>query len=256
MMRYRWFIAAAPLLIGVPLLAQARPHGGNSTSDSANSGTHVSLRPRALAAARLTGTPPTIDGRLDEAIWTHAPVARGFVQWGPHPGAPARWRTEARVAYDERAVYVAMRMYDPRPDSILAPERERDDETGSDWAFVDFDSRHDRRNALAFGLSPRGVQADGAWRDDAHYDGTWDSVWQGAARIDSLGWTAEFRIPLSQLPHGADHDGSTVWGVNFYRSVARSAETSNWSPRFPSVPGVVSHFNTLIMLAIRVPPAH
>lgn len=179
----------------------------------------AALRPRTLRAVRLTGPPPTIDGRLDEAIWQTAPVATDFVQSGPTPGALARWRTEARVVYDDAALYVAVRAYDPHPDSIVAPYPRRDDETTSDWLFAEIDSRHDHRSAFSFGINPRSVQADGAWAHDNQYDGSWDGVWEAAARIDSLGWTAEFRIPFSQLPHGA---GGT-WGFNIYRHVGGAA---------------------------------
>ena len=32
-----------------------------------------------------------------------------------------------------------------------------------------------------------GVQVDGAWAADVNYDSSWNGVWDGAARIDSLG---------------------------------------------------------------------
>jgi hypothetical protein len=230
----------------IPLALCALAHPAGAQADSAR----AALLPRSLAAVHITGAAPVIDGRLDDAVWRHAPVARDFVQSGPHPGAPAVWRTRARVAYDDRALYVAMRMFDPHPDSIVAPVPRRDDETVSDWAFAEIDSRHDHRTGFSFGLNPRGVQADGAWSNDVAYDGSWDGVWEGAARIDSAGWTAEFRIPLSQLPYTVPDDGTAEWGINFYRHVARGAESSDWSPRLPSFSGVISYFNTLTGLAI------
>lgn len=215
--------------------------------------TLVALGPRTLVAVRVTGAPPVIDGRLDDAIWKHAMVARDFIQSSPTAGAMARWQTEAWVAYDAHALYVAIRAFDPHPDSIVAPYPRRDDETVSDWVFVEIDSRHDRRTGFSFGLNPRGVQADGAWSNGATYDNTWDGVWEGAARIDSAGWTAEYRIPLSQLPSNPAPGGAVVWGINFYRYVGRSAEASDWAPRLPSYADVISHFNTLT--GVVLPPA-
>ncbi|MBW3629779.1 MAG: hypothetical protein KY464_10835, partial [Gemmatimonadetes bacterium] len=74
-------------------------------------------------------SPPRIDGRLDEEVWTAAPAASGFVQGEPIEGAPARHRTEVRVLYDEQALYVGARMYDDSPDAI-ARQLVRRDETG------------------------------------------------------------------------------------------------------------------------------
>jgi hypothetical protein len=181
---------------GLILLIVARVAVAQTSVDSAR--VAAALVPRTMRAIRLTGPPPTIDGRLDDPIWRTVPVATDFVQSSPHPGALARWRTEVQVAYDDAALYVAVRLYDPHPDSIVAPYPRRDDETTSDWAFVEIDSRHDHRSAFGFGINPRSVQADGAWSDDVVYDGTWDGVWEGAARIDSLGWTAEYRILRSR----------------------------------------------------------
>ncbi|CAN5237120.1 hypothetical protein BH24GEM2_BH24GEM2_17220 [soil metagenome] len=86
---------------------------------------------RVLSAVRVTaGQAPTLDGRLDDAIWATAPAATEFVQRGPDPGKPATQRTEARVLYDNSAIYVGMRMYDTQPDSIAAQLARRDVSSG------------------------------------------------------------------------------------------------------------------------------
>ena len=201
---------------------------------------------RSLAVHRLSGPPPAIDGRLDEPAWNEAPVATGFVQASPRPAAPASLRSEARVLVDEEAIYFGFRYFDPEPAKILAPLARRDDETISDWAFVEIDSRHDRRSGFSFGVNPRGVQVDGLWSQDVNYDASWNAVWEAAARIDSEGWTAEIRIPFSQLPFRLPPEGSDlVWGINFYRYSPGHGEKSNWSPRFAGLAGVVSQFNDL-----------
>src|ERR1044071_1332056 len=158
------------------------------------------LAPRTLRAALIdAASAPTIDGRPDEAIWARAEVASDFVQSRPSPGAPARLASRARVLADARALYVALEYDDPSPDRIIAPLARRDDETTSDWAFVEIDARHDRRSGFSFGVNPRGVQVDGLWVGDTTYDASWNAVWEAAARVTPLGWTAEFRIPFSQL---------------------------------------------------------
>jgi hypothetical protein len=215
--------------------------------DSAQSPAIVNaLALRSVRAVRVAGAVPVIDGRLDEEIWQGAPVATDFVRSHPHPGTIAALRTEARVAYDDDALYVALRMYDPHPGKILAPFPRRDDETTSDWVFVEIDSRHDRRSGFSFGVNPRGVQVDGTWANDVLYDASWNGVWQSGARIDSLGWTAEYRIPFSQIALSGEHAaGERVLGLNIYRSSPHAGETSNWSPRLPTLAGIVSNFNEL-----------
>jgi len=208
---------------------------------------------RSMTAARiLPGQPaPTVDGHLDDEVWSRAEPARGFVQYTPNPGAPASHETEARVAYDDQAVYVAVRMYDPRPDSIVGQLARRDDDVFSDWVQIAFDSYHDRRTGYVFGVNPRGVKQDVYLFDDTGDDVGWNAVWEAAARVDSAGWTAEFRIPLSQLRYSArdlDADGR-IWGFNVKRVVARTREESFWAPIVPNVPGVVSRFGELRGLA-------
>lgn len=216
---------------------------------------HAARAARIEIGTRLTVSPPRIDAALDDPAWCAAPPVTDFVQSRPSPGALATLPSVARVLYDDDALYVALRLFDPHPDSIVAPFPRRDDETTSDWVFVEIDSRFDRRSGLSFGLNPRGVQVDGSWWDDVNYDAAWNGVWESAAAIDSLGWTAEYRIPFSQLPLARSDAGAPlVWGINFYRTTPHRGETSNWSPRLPTVVGVVSHFNQL--RGLTVPPGH
>jgi hypothetical protein len=206
----------------------------------------AALGVRSVLAVRIVGAAPVIDGKLDEEIWHTAPIATDFVRSHPHPGTIASLRTEARVAYDDDALYVGIRLYDSEPAKIRAPFPRRDDETTSDWVFVEIDSRHDHRSGFSFGVNPRGVQVDGTWANDNIYDASWNGVWESAAQIDSLGWTVEYRIPFSQIAiSGAHAAGEHVLGLNIYRSSPHAAETSNWSPRLPTFSGIVSHFNEL-----------
>ena len=136
-----------------------------------------SLRAVAIGA----GERPVIDGRLDETVWERAERATGFVESQPDPGSPSRLVSEARVVADDDAIYVALVYEDPEPDAIVAPLARRDDETTSDWAFVEIDARQDRRSGFSFGVNPRGVQVDGVWLGDVLYDVSWNAVWEAAA---------------------------------------------------------------------------
>ncbi|MDB4949083.1 MAG: hypothetical protein JWM27_1732, partial [Gemmatimonadetes bacterium] len=192
-----------------------------------------------------------LDGRLDEAAWAGAEVAGGFVQQRPNSGAAATERTEVRVLYDDQAVYVGARMWDTHPDSIAA-QLARRDASGiySDWFHVVIDSYHDRRTAFRFAVNPLGVQKDVFHSNDGNEDVSWDAVWEAATSRDSAGWTAELRIPLSQLRYGRAADGTErVWGINFLRDLARRDERTYWSPIPPNYPGFVSRAGELRGLA-------
>ncbi|HEX8691851.1 MAG TPA: DUF5916 domain-containing protein [Longimicrobium sp.] len=201
---------------------------------------------RVVSAARATGE-IHIDGRLDEPAWDSAGVAGDFVQSWPNPGQPATERTEARVLYDESAVYVAVRMYDSHPDSIAA-QLARRDASGifSDWVHVALDSYHDRRTGFRFSLNPKGVQKDVFHSNDVNEDLDWDAVWESATRVDSAGWTAEIRVPFSQLRFsGAEPAGGRVWGLQIQRDIARKNERDSWSLWTRNDPGYVSRFGDL-----------
>ena len=198
---------------------------------------------------------PRLDGgRLDDPAWKRAPATTAaFTQREPQAGAPSAYRTEVRVLYDRAALYVGVRAYDPDPARIARQLARRDPEDlYSDWVHVGIDSFRDRRTAFRFSLSPRGVQGDGYLFNDTDEDELWDAVWTGAAHVDSAGWTAVLRIPLSQLRYSraglADSAAGLppgAWGFNVAREVARDGEESWWAPTPPDQPGIVSRFGTL-----------
>lgn len=68
----------------------------------------------------------TLDGKLDESVWSKAPVATGFVQNEPQPNEPASERTEIRMLYDGDNVYFGCFMGDGRPDRLVTNELKKD----------------------------------------------------------------------------------------------------------------------------------
>ena len=129
----------------------------------------------------------------------------GFKQREPRDGEPATFETEARVAYDSTAMYVAVQALDPEPSRVVGIRTRRDEESPSDWIRVIVDSFHDRRSAFEFAVNPAGVKQDGYWYNDGNTDRGWDAVWDVAVSRGERGWRAEFRIPFSQLRfHAAD----------------------------------------------------
>ena len=207
---------------------------------------------RSLEALRLADAAPTVDGVLDEPVWASAMAARDFVVFQPNEGDPASQRTEARVLYGTDAIYVGIRAFDEAPDSIVSRLARRDERPHSDWVDVVVDSYHDRRTAFGFGVNPSGVKVDVYYFDDTSEDTSWDAVWDVATTIDDGGWTAEFRIPYSQLRfNGAARQ---TWGINFRRVVARHLEHSLWAPISRGDGAIVSRFGHLEGLRDLSPP--
>jgi hypothetical protein len=195
------------------------------------------------AMAVRASAPPVIDGKDDDPVWQTAPVITGFKQWSPTEGKAPRFRTEAKVAYDAANLYVFVRAFDPHPDSIIKLLERRDAFTPSDMIWLFVDSYHDRRTGYEFGVNAAGVKIDQAIYDDGNEDGAWDAVWDAATRIDSLGWTAEFRIPLSQMRYSTER--THTFGFTIDRDIYRYAERVSWPMLSQSKAGLVSQLGAL-----------
>jgi hypothetical protein len=207
---------------------------------SAASGTGA--LPRVTTAVRATGE-VVIDGRDEEAVWRTAPVTGGFRQYDPELDDDPAHPTEFRVAYDEDNLYVFVRALDASPDSILRALTRRDVRGPSDQIGVMIDSYHDRRTGFAFWVNPDGVQRDFAFSNDTNQDQSWNGVWDVATTVDSEGWTAEFRIPLSQLRY-ASADRHT-FGFGIRRQIDRYPESSSWPHYDRNNTGMMSQLGTL-----------
>lgn len=181
----------------------------------------------AAIAARRTG-PIAIDGRLDEAAWQAAKPVMNFIQYDPNEGKPASEPTEARILVDVDAIYVGIRMFDHEPQLIQSQLARRDEPIEGDLIEVTLDSYHDHRNANIFRLSAGGARRDATVLSGGNQDNSWDAVWDGATSIDSLGWIAEFRIPLSQLRYNRNV-ADQVWGLQIGRKIARKAEVDQFA---------------------------
>lgn len=177
---------------------------------------------RVIIAVRAT-EPIRVDGRLMEDIWQRK-GEEGFVQREPDEGAKSSQRTAAWIAYDSDALYVAVRLFDAHPDSIIGRVSRRDQDSESDEVGVGIDAARDKRTAHYFIVNPAGAITDGTFSNDTQTDSDWDGVWDVGTQIDSEGWSAEFRIPYSQLRFPKrDH---YVWGVEIYRRIKRRNEDS------------------------------
>ena len=205
-----------------------------------------------LPATRVADADISIDGVMEEAVWGAAAVATEFTQFEPDEGQPASQRTEARVMYGATALFVFMRAHDTSPGEIASQLTRRDQQSYSDMLGVVIDSYFDRRTAFQFTVNPAGVKQDIYRFEDTSEDTGWDAVWDVATSRDEAGWSAEFRIPYSQLRF-RDRAEQT-WGINFVRQLARREELSAWAPTTRADGGIVSRFGELRGLRDLDPP--
>src|SRR5215208_6305235 len=194
---------------------------------------------RAVRAERA----PVVDGRGDDAVWASAQPITAFRQFDPSEDAPTTFRTEARVVYDDRYLYVLVRAFDPSPDSIVSLLSRRDVKTPSDQIKIIIDAYKDRRTGVEMAVNPAGVKRDFSIYSDVIEDGTWDGVWDAAASIDSLGWTAEFAVPFSQLRFNnlPRHE----FGFGVWRDIARRNQRDSWPAYRPSARTLMAQMGTI-----------
>jgi len=195
------------------------------------------------ATAVRAAVPVVIDGRDDDEVWRIAQPITQFREFQPKEDGDPRFPTEARVAYDDRYFYVFIRAFDPHPDSILKLLARRDVRAATDQLKIMVDSYHDRRSGFEFAVNPAGVKRDYAMYNDAQEDDAWDAVWDVGTQVDSLGWTAEFRVPLSQLryvPRATNTFGFAVW-----RDIQRYSERVSWPVYRGSQAGISSQLGEL-----------
>ena len=199
---------------------------------------------RALSTARLSGDAPTIDGRVDDDVWTRVEPYTDFVQQDPNEGQPASEKTEVRVTFDDKNLYIGVIAFDGEPDRITYTQSKRDaDLTESDSIQFIFDTFNDHQNGFVFGTNPSGVEYDGQVAGEGAtgssalpgvggrgstrgalgaFNANWDADWTVQAQVTERGWEAELAIPLKTLRY--DPGTGKTWGFNAMRIIRRKNE--------------------------------
>jgi hypothetical protein len=238
----------APFLVAGLLCLSVVPPA--RAADGRLGGARVPPGARSVAAVAAGGaTAVKLDGDLNDGAWAKAPVIADFVQREPNEGKAPTLRTEARVIFDNTALFVAIRAFDPDAGKITGILTRRDTDSPSDWVGIVVDSYHDRRTAYEFDVNAAGVQVDKYRYNDTSQDVSWDAVWDVHVTRDDQGWTAKFRVPFSQLRF--DPNRANTFGFAVVRRVGRLNETSTW-PLLPrSAPGYVSSLGELTGLDLR-----
>jgi len=179
-----------------------------------------SYREKTVNAVRIE-TPLKIDGLLEEALYLGRCFS-DFIQFEPVNGARATEKTDLWIGYDDDAIYVGARLWDSSPDSVVGRVGRRDAFLNADIFEIIIDSYHDKRTGFSFQINPAGSIRDEVYFNDTWTDDSWDGIWEGKTRVDDEGWTAEMRIPYSQLRFG-EKDEHT-WGFLPTRYIQRKGE--------------------------------
>ena len=185
----------------------------------------------------------TLDGIPNEGAWEAVPWGGDFIQFMPHDGQPPGQETNFKILYDDKFLYIGYRCHDLAPDSIVKRMGRRDEFPG-DWVEINIDSYHDLRTAFSFTLSVSGVRNDEFVSNNGdNWDASWNPIWFAKTHVDDKGWTAEAKIPFSQLRYG--NEKQKVWGIQLMRRLFRKEERSTWQ-HIPQGSGVwVSRFGEL-----------
>ncbi len=198
-----------------------------------------------LTVGRLTGDDrPTIDGIVNEDIWSTIEPHSTFTQQEPNEGQPATERTDVWFLLDHTTLYIAIVCHDSQPDRLVVTQSRRDANlTNTDSIQILLDTFNDGQNAFVFGTNPFGIEYDGQVMGEGQIGGrgggggggggsrrgqlrgfntNWDADFTVRARPTGRGWEAEFAIPLKTLRYTPGED--RVWGVNVMRNIRRKNE--------------------------------
>jgi hypothetical protein len=238
------------LLIPTALLHAQTPSAG--AAEPARAG-HSKFVPSAMAARRTAAI--AVDGKLGDAGWEAATPVTNFTQFDPEQGKPATQRTEVRFVYDDEALYIGARMHDDAGRSAIRTQIvRRDAQFDSDFLQIVLDSYHDHLSRAFFVVNPSGAKQDQLGIGTSCCDSGWDPVWDAATSIDSAGWSAELRIPFSQLRFS--RDSVQTWGLQVRRNIQRRNELDEWSHVPRTETGGPARFGHLDNLRIATSARH
>ena len=230
-----------------PAAADAAVFGPNEPARDYKTG-------KVIHARRILGTPPQIDGRLTDEIWNGGDAATDFLQRDPDNGKPMTEETRIQVAYDTRYLYIAVTCVDASAAGVTTGFGRRDEEPPTDMVNIGLDPRHDHLTGYLFQTNPSSWQGDMSLFDDDSADRDYNSNWEVRSQVVDNGWTAEFRIPFSQMRFTTAPTGGQVWGFDAKREIRRKGEQGFWVARPRGERGDVSRFGHLVFDEPLTPP--
>ena len=201
-----------------------------------------------IRATRLK-SPLTIDGRLDEAVYTTVNPFDQFIQQEPHQGEPATERTEVWLSFDNVNVYVSVRCWESQPERMVVNEMRRDNLNAfqNENVTIAIDTFFDHRNSVIFLFNPIGGRMDGQASGEREYIGDWNPVYDFALGRFEGGWTVEVAIPFKSLKYRATRE--QVWGF-LLRRVNRWKNEASYNVPVPAARGNQGIFQASLAAAL------
>ncbi len=181
-----------------------------------------------LQASRIQ-EPPVIDGKLDDAAWNEAAIAKDFVMFRPGDGdpEPENQKTEVKILYDNQAIYIGAYLYDSEPNKIMRQLSERDNLGTSDFFALGISPNNDGQNEYEFFVSAGATQLDAQVSPANGEDFSWSEVWFSEVSFDEKGWYVEMKIPYAALRFADGKD--MTWGLNIHRRIESTREQYVWN---------------------------
>jgi hypothetical protein len=184
---------------------------------------------------RKTTVPVTVDGVGNDQAWQQSDVATNFFMVLPMDTSNARVRTEVRMAYDDRNLYLLATCFHAAPGPFYVESLRRDFNFGKNDNFLLFlDPFDDQTNGFSFGANAAGAQWDGTMFGGGSIDLNWDNKWVSVVKNDQEKWVFELAIPFTTIRY---KKGIREWGINFSRLDLKTTEKSSWAPvprQFPT----------------------
>ncbi len=171
----------------------------------------------------------TLDGKLDENIWSSSQKIGDFFLNKPFDTTFAAQQTQVRMTFDDNFLYIGAICTQAKK-SYVVSSLKRDFEGGTSDVFTaNFDTYSDKLNAFHFALNPLNVQREGLIDNGQNTATFWDNKWYSQVTNFDDYWVAEIAIPFSTLRYKVT-EGQNAWRVNFGRLVLESNEISTWVP--------------------------
>jgi hypothetical protein len=178
-----------------------------------------------------------LDGRLDEAVWQQVPVIDGMRVVTPDTLADSSLRTETRIFYTERGIYVGVMNHQPL-DSLVARMTPRDTRLERDGFVISIDASGEGLYGYMMRVNLGDSKTDGTILAERQFNMQWDGPWDAATSVVDGGWVAEYYIPWSMMALPQVNDGPRRIGIYTERQVGHLNET--WA--FPALPDTVNEF--------------
>ena len=178
--------------------------------------------------------PPKLDGNLDDQVWTQAPMPTGqWVSYNPNRGdkMPDVYKTDVRVAYDDRNIYFAFHCFDNEPAKIRTNIAKRDAAFSDDWIALSLDSAGTGQAAYHLFSNPSASQMDALNTSASGEQFDADMVWFSAAKTTADGYVVEMQIPLQTLRFAGGDE--VKMNLVFFRKVSRIGYSYAWPEMRP-----------------------